>query len=145
MSGWTRSLSINLTGALIIGLSVGLLMSASGGPPFRELFLLSFLGAFVPYVLAALLALRFAAQLAARGVADYVFVPLLGSFLSLAFFYQSVVGFTLPPWEAAPTVIVLSAVYFLTYAVSGVLALLVLRSILLSFGKTSSSSSFVSW
>ena len=133
-----RNLFVNLTGALVVGLTVASVLSVNiGGPPFRELFLPNFLRAFVPYFFATLLALKFTPRLGGRRVADYIFIPLVGSFLSLALFYHSNAGFMLPPVEMAPRVVVVLAVGFLAYAVFGVVALLTLRSVVSIFATAS--------
>ncbi len=124
MRDGARSLLVNLTGALVVGLAVGLLMSVrSGGPPFRELFPLHFLLAFVPYALSALLAPRFTAKFGKRRAADCVFISVAGSLLSWASFYPTFAGFALPPPERAPEVFFLYAAFLVPYVLFGFIVL----------------------
>ena len=124
MRGWPRRLLVNLTGALLVGLAVGLLMSVRiGGPPFWRPLPYNFLLAFVPYALAALLAPRFTAKFGNPRVAECVFISVAGSSLSWASFYPTFAGFALPPPERALEVFFWYTAFLVPYVLFGFIVL----------------------
>lgn len=131
-----RKLLVNLTGALIVGLLFGYDMTdAADAPHFGEQFAANFLRAFVPYLFAALLAWKSTPRVFGHVVADFVFVPLVGSFLSLLLFYYSGAVFIPPQLESAPTRALVLFSYFSNFVGFGVLALLAVRGVVYVFGK----------